>query len=561
MLRSCLNARPCRPQMLGVSAARQASLGGRRQIDVLVPLPRIGVVGRLSELRYLSDKPGRIVQSDDTVVSQPPAIVRASLVGAATALMTPLFPVIGFNQIVFRFVDPATRMVLTGGSSMLMFSAMTLVPNAFFYAPLLLPFAIGNGVTAMGLYAAVETLAGGPDKLAAAKLWGFIPVVGPVLGVATALIAPFAYPACFALTFPEESNALDVTTYCNIFSFCFGSEFGWIVTPCLATTGFTAGMLIHIFTKPVIVGIPGVPWQQLAGGVLAATSIALAALYSTSVRSSTVEHLHDVDVNAQELQGWFFRRRAPCYIRGEQELFWVPTLDTRTGDVHSERLRLQVLADGHYQYHKDGVRERGGQRAAHARKLFKKAQDKRVKCYASSRSAYFDGFPLNYDPLDGADIRRKMEALPKQLKTDLLTLVVVGAVPQQKLEESLHQLQQEYGDQILPKLSGQFLADISLHAAQLRELHRLEDGAALGPMSSRELQESLYAAGFEVSRLMDSLRTMSWRPSDSTAHRMQDWTAIQNALKHEKKQTLIREALAIGFVAGTSLLLYKAMPA
>ena len=64
--------------------------------------------------------------------------MRAGLVGSATALATPLFPVIGLNQLVFRYLTPQQRLVLAGGSSMAYFSAMVLSPKLFWYAPLLL---------------------------------------------------------------------------------------------------------------------------------------------------------------------------------------------------------------------------------------------------------------------------------------------------------------------------------------------------------------------------------------------------------------------------------------
>ena len=103
----------------------------------------------------------------------PPLPVRAGLVGATTALATPLFPVIGFNQLAFRFLDPATRMALTGGVSMLYFSAVTLTPEAMRWAPLMLPFAVGNGATAGALYLGADVAAGGPLALQA---------TGPVVG-------------------------------------------------------------------------------------------------------------------------------------------------------------------------------------------------------------------------------------------------------------------------------------------------------------------------------------------------------------------------------------------
>lgn len=45
----------------------------------------------------------------DTRTQEAPLLVRASLVGASTAMMTPLFPVIGLNYLVFR--HSATKML------------------------------------------------------------------------------------------------------------------------------------------------------------------------------------------------------------------------------------------------------------------------------------------------------------------------------------------------------------------------------------------------------------------------------------------------------------------
>ena len=101
--------------------------------------------------------------------------MRAGLVGATTTLATPLFPVIGFNQLAFRFLDPATRMALTRRRQHAHFSAVTLTPEAMRWAPLMLPFAVGNGATAGALYLGADVAAGGPLALQA---------TGPVVGVA-----------------------------------------------------------------------------------------------------------------------------------------------------------------------------------------------------------------------------------------------------------------------------------------------------------------------------------------------------------------------------------------
>ena len=174
----------------------------------------------------------------------PPLAIRSLLVGSATALATPLFPVIGFNFFAKRFLDPVQRMAITGGGSVLVYSAMTLLPNAFYYAPLLLPFAVGNGVTAAGLYIASDVAAGGPHNLADLKLGG-VPVFGSAIGVATAFAAPFTYPAAWTLVWPESGagqHVMDGDLYNAIFQVCINNEFMPFI---LGATGATAGALIH----------------------------------------------------------------------------------------------------------------------------------------------------------------------------------------------------------------------------------------------------------------------------------------------------------------------------
>eukprot|EP00435_Cladocopium_sp_Y103_P024402 s2417_g6.t1 len=141
-----------------------------------------------------------------------PLLVRASLVGASTAMMTPLFPVIGLNYLVFRHVPADVRMVWLGGTSMVSYSIMTLVPNAFYYAPVLLPFALGNGVVAGSLYLAADVLAGGPKVLAQHRLFnGLVPLFGPALGATTAMLVPYTYPLCWGFVFPWDDSFQDLT--------------------------------------------------------------------------------------------------------------------------------------------------------------------------------------------------------------------------------------------------------------------------------------------------------------------------------------------------------------
>eukprot|EP00913_Durusdinium_trenchii_P002814 g2605.t1 len=126
-------------------------------------------------------------------------------------MMTPLFPVIGLNYLVFRHVPADVRMAWLGGTSMVSYSIMTLVPQAFYYAPILLPFAVGNGMVAGSLYLVADLAAGGPKPARPPAIlgvpgWSWPSLAGSVLAVASfGLIA--LYSATFRTTVPHLEDA------------------------------------------------------------------------------------------------------------------------------------------------------------------------------------------------------------------------------------------------------------------------------------------------------------------------------------------------------------------
>ncbi|GMH66524.1 hypothetical protein TrRE_jg6504, partial [Triparma retinervis] len=97
-----------------------------------------------------------------------------------------------------------SRLLVTGGTSVLYFSCMILAPNAFYYAPVLLPFALGNGLTASLVYACLDASSGGPLPLSKLRV-GPVPIAGTVIGAATAVVAPFTYPNAWMVVWPESA--------------------------------------------------------------------------------------------------------------------------------------------------------------------------------------------------------------------------------------------------------------------------------------------------------------------------------------------------------------------
>lgn len=512
---------------------------------------------------------------------QPPLVVRAGLVGATTALMTPLFPVIGFNQLVFRFVDPVTRTAINGGTSMLYFSCMVLVPKVFFYAPLMLPFALGNGVTSGILYLALEAGAGGPEALAALRVGPF-PVAGPLLGLATALLVPFVYPISWSAVYPEVSSMLmEPSTWDFIWSICYENN---IVPPCLATTGLAVGAVTHLFLKPVIVGIPGVPWTTSAGGVLAATLVGLGALYSTATRTS-VQHLRDVELPESDgsFIGWLLPETTACFC-SEEELTWVPGLDARSGKVISCQV-LQHRPEVHSESREEqkwevsSVSRSGLQQVQEARGLLAKGQDRRLRLHRSRRAAFFDGF--GHEPMASSDLEAIEQGLPvgEAIVTDATVLLVAGTVPRVAVRDALESLGRHLRTSCLAeRLStinpfragwGPFrtnwatrnaapeavLGDLEVHAAQLRELLRLEAGWSPGPWSAAELAGRLEEAGLLLPRARGALASLQWRPAEQPSARSADWSLIRGQ-QRKRRRELVGSALLGGAALGAAAYCY-----
>lgn len=518
---------------------------------------------RMCRPRVLCTQTG---ERESTKFSQPPFPVRATLVGATTALATPIFSIIGLNQLLFRFSDPTTNLALTGGSTPLYFSVMVLFPNENYYAPLLLPFAVGNGLVATGVYTAAEVGAGGPAQLVSARFL-FIPVAGPLIGFLTAVFAPFVYPLSFAVVFPTADFwevAATPKIYSQIFDICLGT-YGWILFPCLASTGLISGFFIHIVLKHLVLGVPGIAWQKLSGGALGCAVMALGALYSTALRTDQAQHLTEVHLDRPELNRWLFAEKAHCFVNGLEEVFWVPTIDVHTGSVVSESRKPVKVEDKWYEFQK-GTQTAGAEKAFQARVLRNMMDDSRVECYTSQRAAFFQG--LIFPKIDKTEVKKAAGELRpgETLVTDLLVLVAVGSVPHGKLEESVSVLLPFLKDSIM---SGSLLGSdfvrstaneddpsallhtLALRAAQLRELVRLECGEVPGPIPARELETALSGVGIDLCRARASVAELRWEPCGGD--RAADWDCIKG-LQRRSRVERVAGILALSVLIGATTL-------
>ena len=201
-----------------------------------------------------------------------PFPIRCTIVGAATAVATPLFPVIGSYRLACYLVpNKGARFIIVGSAAgVFSFAIRDALPYLVDHAELIAPMALANGAVASISYGVLEAAAGGPAKLldrAGAVLPRFAPlwlkaagpaaVVGAGIGLATALIAPYTYATLTELHFGVELPGT--------------ARFVDRLVPVTVPTGFVAGALLGPVLKPAIAGSPWLAAPAVlffAGGAL-----------------------------------------------------------------------------------------------------------------------------------------------------------------------------------------------------------------------------------------------------------------------------------------------------
>jgi len=202
----------------------------------------------------------------------PPLPVRATLVATATALGTPAFPVIGFVNFGLRYLvwDHATRSAILGATSILgacgtlvSIAAFDLMPVAYSYGQLFLPFALVNGSLAGTAYVVLD-LGLGPAKVASsvfsgAAIGAFVGFMGPASGL---------YDQAFTWIYEMETDGW--------FSYLLSNGFMLLIS---VTTGAAAGLAFHPLLYYPIVGISGWHWTKFSAPILAGGTALLLHLY------------------------------------------------------------------------------------------------------------------------------------------------------------------------------------------------------------------------------------------------------------------------------------------
>eukprot|EP00586_Coscinodiscus_wailesii_P013978 CAMPEP_0172501990 /NCGR_PEP_ID=MMETSP1066-20121228/155578_1 /TAXON_ID=671091 /ORGANISM="Coscinodiscus wailesii, Strain CCMP2513" /LENGTH=516 /DNA_ID=CAMNT_0013277085 /DNA_START=71 /DNA_END=1618 /DNA_ORIENTATION=+ len=233
--------------------------------------PRLSTTNRISFIctkRHQLSTASITKTRPDTIIHTPPFPVRVALVSSATALATPVFPAIGLVNAFLRIVlpEPTLRATFSGFlGTVTSFAFWTVIPNSYGVGPLLVPFAMGNGLCAGAAYAFVDVVSGGPKGLKNPIL------VGGGIGAFTGAFAPlYCYGPLFYQLYGVES--------------IFDSIHALYQVPFMAQisvmTGFIAGGMMHPLLYFFASGVKGVPWLNFSGVALFATSLAAYLVYS-----------------------------------------------------------------------------------------------------------------------------------------------------------------------------------------------------------------------------------------------------------------------------------------
>ena len=217
---------------------------------------------------------------------EPPYPLRIALVSSSTALCTPCFPAIGLVNLFLRtsIGRPLGNSLKwsNGIGCVVSFATWTLIPYNYQIAPLLLPFAIGNGLTAGSIYATVEglsllTLRKGTSLSVSSKG----PWLAGGIGAMTGYVAPH-------YVYGEVYNQLyGITEIGDVCDWLMSVPF---MTEVSISTGFVAGMALYPMLHFPMKGIPGVPYWNFSALVLALSTLGLYHVYTLPNNSEKHEN-------------------------------------------------------------------------------------------------------------------------------------------------------------------------------------------------------------------------------------------------------------------------------
>ena len=284
------------------------------------------------------------MKSDATQIatqSLPPLPVRVALVSSTTAIFTPAFPVVGVVNFGLRYIvwDSSTRHAILGATTLfgaigllVQFAANDLLPLAYSYGQLFLPFAVVNGSLAGTAYVVLDT-AFGTLKMArmpwaGAAIGGFVGFMGPMSGL---------YDHAFQWFY-------DIPEAAGWFSYLLNNA---IMLPISTTTGAVIGLIMHPLLYYPIVGIKGLHWAKFSAPLLAGTTAIMVHLYHADYYNTDL-FPPDTFLTTDEKRGlWLLPR---FHAKKLEILDWAPDAGYQplgTGKSARENVKKKLEATQH----------------------------------------------------------------------------------------------------------------------------------------------------------------------------------------------------------------------
>jgi hypothetical protein len=199
----------------------------------------------------------------------PPLPIRVALVSVTTALCTPAFPAIGLFNLCLRVVVPEPRLrAATAGAwgTLLTYCAGTMTPALYQLAPVLLPFAVGNGIAAGIAYGVLDVVSGGPNSRVLRN-----PLAGVGIGAMVGLVAP---PVCYGPVFWGLYGVEGVSQSMQIIF-----QMPFVLWTSVAT-GAVAGLAMYPLLYFPTNGIRAMHWTSFSGTILIGALTAAYWLYT-----------------------------------------------------------------------------------------------------------------------------------------------------------------------------------------------------------------------------------------------------------------------------------------
>ena len=216
---------------------------------------------------------------------------RTAFVGVSVGIATPALIPVGVATMWIRMLPRESSFirlgvyVLVGGGLMPLLYHYVL-PFLQNYSDVIMPFAIANGVTSSALYGFTELLYG--LNLFKHQILG-ISVVGPVVGMGTAIVAPLLWPVLCKACWNSDLNFI-MFKNSNVFDL-IDLYYEFLLVPVTLPLGFFSGIALGNILTPIMLGAT----QSMNIATVAASTIAFFYFYIH--RAGSEDYYYEVRID------------------------------------------------------------------------------------------------------------------------------------------------------------------------------------------------------------------------------------------------------------------------